>query len=50
MEVFGFPAKDLRAVAKSDWRKGILAEMIQRETTMTLDWISEKLAMGDRSS
>ena len=50
LEVFGVPARDLRAAAKSDWRKGLLAEMIQRETTMTLDWISEKLAMGDRSN
>jgi len=50
LEVFGFPAKDLQAVVKSDWRKGILVEMLQRETTMTLNWISEKLAMGDRSS
>jgi len=50
LEVFGISVKDLRAAAKSDWRKGVLAEMVQRETTMTLDWISEKLAMGDRSS
>lgn len=29
---------------------GYRSEQRQRETTMTLDWISEKLAMGDRSS
>ncbi len=50
MEVFGILEKDLRAAAKGDWRKGILAEMVQRETTMTLDWISERLRMGDRSN
>ena len=50
LEVFGISAKDRKTAAKSDWRKGILAEMVQRETTMTLNWISEKLAMGDRSS
>ena len=50
LEVFGISAKDLKTAAKSDWRKGILAEMVQRETTMTLNWISEKLVMGDRSS
>ena len=50
LEEFGLSEKDLRALAKGDWRKGVLAEMVQKETTMTLDWISEKLAMGDRSS
>lgn len=50
LEVFGISANDLMAIAKGDWRKGILAEMVQRETTMTLDWIGEKLVMGDRSS
>lgn len=50
LEVFVISERDLKAAAKGDWRKGILAEMVQRETTMTLDWISEKLAMGDRSS
>ena len=50
LEVFGISAKDRKTAAKSDWRKGILAEMVQRETTMTLNWISEKLVMGDRSS
>jgi len=46
LEVFGISAKDLKTAAKSDWRKGILAEMVQRETTMTLNRISEKLVMG----
>ena len=50
LTVFGISAEDLRAEAKGDWRKGILAEMIQRETTLSLDWISVKLTMGDRSS
>jgi len=50
LEVLGISAKELRAAAKSDWRKVLLAEMVQRETTVTLDWISKNLLMGDRSN
>ena len=31
------------------WRKGPLAAMIQKETTMRLDWITEQLNMGTRA-
>ena len=48
--VFGTSSAELKNAAKSDWRKGLLAEMIQRQTTMKLVWISEKLRMGDPSS
>ena len=41
---------DLKGAAKGDWRKGLLAEMIQRRTTMKLDWISHRLRMGERPS
>ena len=41
--------EELRAAAKGDWRKGLLAEMIQRKTMMRLDGISAALGMGDRS-
>ncbi|MGA7214525.1 MAG: hypothetical protein WBX20_09980, partial [Terrimicrobiaceae bacterium] len=29
--------------------KGLLAAMIQKETTMRLDWITEQLKMGTRA-
>jgi hypothetical protein len=44
--VFGVTMPDLRKAAKSDWRKGLMAEMMQRQTTMKLDWISQELENG----
>ena len=41
---------ELRSTAKGDWRKGVLAALIQKETTVRLDWISETMRMGERSS
>lgn len=39
--VFGTSSAELKNAAKSDWRKGPLAEMIQRQTTMKLAWIAK---------
>jgi REP element-mobilizing transposase RayT len=39
---------ELRCGRKNDWRKCLVAELIQAETTMRLDWISEVLGMGSR--
>jgi len=50
LAVFDVTMPELRRTAKSDWRKGLMAEMIQSQTTMKLDWISRELRMGDRSS
>jgi hypothetical protein len=50
LAVFGITIEELRKTAKSDWRKGLMAEMIQRQTTMKLDWIGKELRMGERSS
>jgi hypothetical protein len=36
--------------AKSDWRKALLAELVQSQTILRLDWIRQTLNMGDRSS
>ena len=47
---FGVTRAELRSAPKGDWRKGILAALIQKETTMRLDWISESMRMGERSS
>jgi hypothetical protein len=41
---------ELRDEAKSDWRKPLLAELVQSQTIMRLDWIRQTLNMGDRSS
>ena len=35
--------------AKENWRKGLLVAMIQKETTVKLDWIREQLNMGTRA-
>jgi hypothetical protein len=40
---------DLGALPKSDRRKALIASLIHRETTVPLDWISERLRMGVRA-
>ena len=47
---FGLELEELQKAAKGDWRKALLAELVQSQTTMRLDWIREALNMGDRSS
>ena len=49
LEHFGTDLATLRQARKGDWRKGLLAAMIQKETTMRLDWITEQLNMGTRA-
>ncbi len=49
LEHFEMDRKSLKQAPKGDWRKGLLAAMIQNETTMRLDWISEQLEMGTRA-
>jgi putative transposase len=49
LEHFGTDLPTLRRARKGDWRKGLLAAMIQKETTMRLDWIAEQLHMGTRA-
>jgi hypothetical protein len=49
LENFQTTQSELCAARKSDWRKCLLAELIQVETTMRLDWISGELGMGTRS-
>jgi putative transposase len=49
LEHFGVSGEELRSAAKGDWRKGLLAALIQKETTVRLDWICQKLGMGERS-
>ena len=48
-EHFGVSREELRSTAKGDWRKGLLAALIQKETTVRLDWIRQRLGMGERS-
>jgi REP-associated tyrosine transposase len=40
----------LQRGAKSDWRKTLLAELVQSQTVMSLEWIRGTLNMGDRST
>jgi len=49
LKVFEMSAEELKEQRKGDWRKALLAAMIQGETTMKLDWISEELRMGTRA-
>jgi hypothetical protein len=46
MRRLGWDAGALRRAAKGDERKVRLAARIRRETTMSLKWIAEHLAMG----
>jgi hypothetical protein len=47
---FAVSLAELRSAAKGDWRKGVLAALMQKETSVRLDWISEAMRMGQRSS
>jgi len=49
LENFQTTQSELRDARKSDWKKCLLAELIQAETTMRLDWVREELGMGTRS-
>ena len=42
--------EELERAAKSDRRKTLLAELVQSQTLMSLDWIRDTLNMGDRST
>lgn len=46
---FGLQEEDLQALPKGDERKALIASMIHRQTTVPLDWISERLHMGVRA-
>ena len=37
LEHFGVNREELRTAAKGDWRKGLLAALIQKETTVRLE-------------
>ena len=49
LEHFGVRREELRSAAKADRRKGLVAALIQKETTVRVDWISQRLSMGERS-
>ena len=38
-----------KAARKGDWRKALIAALVQNKTTMKLDWITEQLNMGTRA-
>lgn len=46
---FGIAQEELKAAPKSDVRKCLLAHLIQSQTSVRLDWISDQLGMGTRS-
>jgi putative transposase len=49
LEHFGTDLAMLQRARKGDWRKGLIAAVIQKESTMKLDWIAEQLNMGTRA-
>jgi hypothetical protein len=46
---FGWKDEDLAVLPKGEERKALIASLIQRETTVPLDWISARLRMGVRA-
>jgi hypothetical protein len=46
---FQLSEADLGALPKGDKKKALIASLIHRETTVPLDWISERLRMGVRA-
>jgi putative transposase len=46
---FKLSEADLNALPKGDKMKALIASLIHRETTVPLDWISERLRMGVRA-
>ena len=46
---FGWRDEELGALPKGEERKALIASLIHRETTVPLDWISERLRMGVRA-
>ena len=49
LQYFRMSLTELQGMPKNDSRKVLLAEMIQSETTMRLDWICTHLRIGTRS-
>ena len=49
LQHFQITLADLQDCPKNDPRKALLAEIIQSETTIRLDWISSQLRMGSRA-
>ena len=46
LKTLGWSAQDLQGRRKGDPRKIRIAARLRRETTMTLEWIAERLCMG----
>lgn len=46
---FQLGQEELKATRKSDMRKCLLADLIQAQTSVRLDWIAEQLGMGTRA-
>ena len=46
LDALGWAAPDLQGRRKSDPQKVRIAARLRRETTMTLEWIADRLRMG----
>jgi hypothetical protein len=46
LDALGWAAQDLQGRRKSDPHKVRIAARLRRETTMTLEWIADRLCMG----
>ncbi len=49
LKLFNLESKDLAGIPCNDYRKLVMAEAIQSETVMRLDWIRDVLKMGARA-
>jgi hypothetical protein len=45
----GWAEAELQRRRKGDGTKALVAQRLRRETTMTLDWIAQRLQMGSAS-
>ena len=50
LELCGLDSVALRALARGDERKALIALVVKRQTTAPLDWIAQRLEMGARST
>lgn len=48
LKLYQLKVEDLQGLPKGDWRKSVIAHVVQKRTTARLDWIADQLGMGSR--
>lgn len=48
LKFFELKAGDFGNLTKGEWRKAVIAHVVQKRTTVRLDWIADQLHMGSR--